>query len=169
MVTRTVVHATPEETFALSTLRIVCQGRPQYVLTCALALALILGCTQRRRPLGDGTLSGKLPKKWEEQPVSGNQKLRVARMWIPDPWELHVYPAPQDAALGKGPRWKLVKKDKRRGPKVRVGDREQEVVHTVWIYWGRVAGMPLLEASADTRLPQKQVEKFLNSLSPVKE
>ena len=90
-------------------------------------------------------------------------------MWIPDPWELHVYPAPQDADPQKEPGWKSVRDDKRSGGTERVDDRQHEVVHRVWIYRGRVADMPLLEASADTRLSKAQVERFLNSLHPAKE
>ena len=150
-------------------LRAACWGCSQHALICSLALVLLPGCAQPRRPLGDGTLSGKLPKKWEEQPVSGNKKVRVARMWIPDPWELHIYPAPPDADPQKEPGWKFVRNDKRKGGKTLVGDKQHEVVHSVWIYRGRVADMPLLEASVDTRLPKAQVERFLSSLRPAKE
>ena len=134
------------------------------LLMCCVASLMLSGCTQPRAPLGDGTLSGKLPTKWEHQPVTGKQKVRVARMWVPDPWELHVYSAPDDATPQKKPGWKFIRKDKRQGPAVRVGGKDQSVVHPVRIYQGRVGDLPLLEASADARLGQRQVEKFLASL-----
>ena len=141
---------------------------PHRLLVCLTVVIIVpCVCAQPRRPLGDRSLSGKLPWKWEELPVSGHLKVRVARMWIPHPWELHVYPAPQDAEPHKEPGWKFVRNDKRKAPKTLVCDKQREVVYRVWIYRGRVGDMPLLAASADQRLNQKQVEWFLNGLRRV--
>lgn len=129
-----------------------------------ISIVSINGCGSASIPLGDASLSGTLPKDWEDAPLTGNAIVHVIKLWQPVPWEILVYPAPEGTIIAKEKGWVLVKEESRPGPSVRVGDRWEVFDRPVWIYHARFKDGRILESSVDKRFDRDKAEEFLNSL-----
>lgn len=150
---------------ALDALRnILLHGARVGLLSLVVLTLLVCGCDKPRAPLGDGSLSGMVHRDWEDASVSANQKVRVLRMWVPNPWQITVYPAPKGVRAPERPGWTFLKEERRQEGKGRIGSKWRPYVRVVWIYRGRVGGGPLLEAAVDKRFDRRRAERFLRNL-----
>ena len=140
----------------------------QKITTSCLLIAsfLSIGCSQSLTPLGDGSLAGVLPEKWENAPIDDNEIIRVIKPWIPVSWEIVIYPASKDTIPPKDKDWAYIKEEKHPEPGIRIGDKIKTYTRMVRIYRARLSDARLLEAAVDTRFDKSQAEKCLRSLKP---
>lgn len=129
-----------------------------------ITIVSINGCSSPLIPLGDASLSGRLPKDWEDAPLAGNAIVRVIKLWQPVPWEILVYPAPEGTTVAEEKGWIFVKEENRPGPSIRVGDRWEVFTRAVWVYRAKFKDGRILESSVDKRFNRDKAEEFLNSL-----
>jgi hypothetical protein len=140
-----------------------------WVIAVPVSIVSINGCSGPLIPLGDASLSGRLPKDWEDAPLTGNAIVRVIKLWQPVPWEILVYPAPEGTTVAKEKGWTFVKEESRPGPSIRVGDRWELFTRAVWIYRAKLKDGRILESSVDKRFDTDKAEEFLNGLQVASE
>lgn len=126
--------------------------------------ALAVACAQRV-PLGDGTLTGKIPSGWEDsERLSGETVLVLQDDWEPLPRQIVVRRLPPDVSAP--PDWELVEELDVPAPSTRVGDVWQENTRQVRRYRRAFPDGRAFEADVDARLAGKFGLRFLGGLRP---